>query len=117
MTVYVIDDDEAVRNSICLVLELHGFSARPFASGEEFLQVPRPDGDSCLVIDMTMPGLTGLQVIERLRREGSSVPAILMTGDVRERMLAVAARAEVALLEKPFRPGELIDRVHHALHR
>ena len=111
MAIYVIDDDEAVRNSICLVLELSGFAVRAYESGEEFLQGARPDRHSCLVIDMNMPGSTGLQVIEQLRREGNSVPAILTTGDVRNRVLPAAQRLGAVVMEKPFRPGELLDRI------
>ena len=114
-TAYVIDDDEAVRHSICLVLELNGFSARPYASGEEFLRGERPNRHGCLVIDMTMQGLTGLQVIEQLRREGNSVPAILMTGDVKDRTRPLAAQLGAVIIEKPFRPGELVDRVKRAV--
>jgi two-component system, LuxR family, response regulator FixJ len=116
-TAYVIDDDEAVRHSICLVLELNGFSPRPYASGEEFLRDERPNRDSCLVIDMTMRGLTGLQVIEQLRQEMNSVPAILMTGNVKDQTRPLAARLGAAIIEKPFLPGELIEQVKRAVGR
>ena len=111
MTAYVIEDDAAVRESICLVLELNGFSTRPYPSGDAFLRDERPDGHSLLLSDMTMPGLSGLQVIEQLRREGNEVPAILMTGDLKDRLLPIAERLGAAVIEKPLQPGALLNQI------
>ena len=113
--VYIVDDDEAVRHSICLILELGGFLIRPYASGAELLRDVRPDACSCLVIDMNMPGINGLEVVEQLRREGNVVPAIVMTGNVTDRVLSAADRVGVTLIEKPFRPGQLVNCVERAL--
>jgi FixJ family two-component response regulator len=115
--VYIVDDDEAVRHSICLILELGGFLIRPYASGAELLRDARPDATGCLVIDLNMPGLSGLEVVEQLRRERNMVPAIVMTGNANARALAAADRAGAALIEKPFRPGELVNCVERALGR
>jgi FixJ family two-component response regulator len=111
MTVYVIDDDQAVLESICLVLELSGFSVRPYASGEAFLRDQRPDGESVVVTDMIMPGLSGLEVIEQLRQEGNQVPAILITANLNNYMLPTAKRLGVAIIEKPLQAGELVGRI------
>ena len=113
--IYVIDDDGEVRDSIRILLELNDFQVRPYPSGEAFLRDERPDSDGCVVCDMAMTGLTGLDVVEQLRREGNMIPIILMAGDVRSRMLAAAERLDTAIIEKPFRPGELIARIKQSL--
>jgi len=113
--IYVIDDDNEVRDSIRVLLELNDLQVRPYPSGTAFLQDGRPDSGSCVVCDMTMTGVTGLQVVEQLRREGNMVPVILIGGDVSSRALAMVERLGIAIIEKPFRPGELIARIRQSL--
>jgi two-component system response regulator FixJ len=116
-TVYVVDDDHGVRHAISTFLEMIGFLVCPFPSGAEFLRNGRPGDNSCLVIDMNMPGLNGLDVIEQLRREGNSVPAILITGNVNDRITSATHQAGGLLLRKPFRPEELVEGIKQAIDR
>jgi len=117
MTVYVVDDDHSVRTAITTFLEGTGFLVRPYPSGTEFLRDGRPGDSSCLVIDMNMPGPSGLDVIKQLRREGNGVPAILITGNASNRISAAAHQAGSSFLIKPFRPEELVKGIEQAIGR
>ena len=117
-TVYVIDDDGAVRHSIQVLLEVEGFRVLAFASAIEFLQHSREDGYGCIVTDIQMPGMNGLQLIKEVRRRDEVIPIIAMTAAPRaalEKALAIVERTW--LLEKPFKPGELVDLVANALRK
>jgi two-component system, LuxR family, response regulator FixJ len=76
-TVAIVDDDDAVRDSMCLLLETHGFEARAYRSGTEFLRDNPEVG--CLIVDHHMPGLNGLDFMSELRQRGSKVPTIMIT--------------------------------------
>ena len=115
-TVYVIDDDAAVRNSICMVLETYGMSGRPYASGAAFL-ADLPGKHGCLLVDVDMPKMNGLELLDRLRGCGIAMPVIIMTGGLTARIREVADRTGAALLRKPFRPGELIAYIEKAFGR
>lgn len=112
--VYVIDDDDAVRDSICMLLESYGIAAHPYASGEIFLADLPPD-HGCLLVDVDMPGIDGLDLLDRLRGREMAIPAIVMTGALTSRMRLASDRAEALLLQKPFRSSELIACVEKAL--
>ncbi len=114
--VYVVDDDEAVRDSLTLLLKAVGLTGQAFSSAADFLQSYDPEQHSCLVADIRMPGMSGLDLQNELNRLGAHVPLIFITGhgDV---PMAVDAMKSGALdfVEKPFRDQDLLDRVHQAL--
>ncbi len=114
--VYVVDDDEAVRDSLKLLLESVDLSCQTFASATDFLDEHNPDQHSCLVADIRMPGMSGLDLQEELNRRSSTIPILFITGhgDV---PMAVDAMKSGALdfIQKPFRDQDLLDRIHQAL--
>lgn len=120
--VYIVDDDEAVRDSLQWLLEANGFRARPYASAEDFLSMVRaPSGPApiaCLVLDVRMPGMTGLELHDELARSGFNIPLIFITGhgDV---PMAVASmkKGAVDFLEKPFNDAQLCALVRQCLER
>lgn len=115
-TIFVVDDDEGVRNSLKFLLKSVGLATRAFASADEFLAAYRPDQPGCLVLDVRMPGMSGLELQQQLNVRGAVVPVIFITGhgDV---PMAVEAMQQGAFdfLQKPFRDQELIDRIQRAL--
>ncbi len=114
--VYVVDDDDAVRDSLLLLLRSIGISGKAFASASDFLDAYDPKQHSCLVTDIRMPGMSGLDLQRELKDRGAPIPIILITGhgDV---PMAVEAMKDGALdfIEKPFRDQELLDRIQQAL--
>ena len=108
----VVDDDDAVRDSVGILLETHGLHVRDFASGGEFLKSDVHKTMCCLVIDYHMPGMTGIEVAEELRRLGRFRPTILITGLSDEAIIQNALSAGImAILEKPPPDDVLIDTV------
>jgi FixJ family two-component response regulator len=108
-TIHVIDDDDAVRESILLLLECFGFPVRSYASSSAFLSESAPDRNGCLLVDVNMPGMSGLELLDRLRAQGTTMPAIIMTGgSITTRILEALHRVEAVLLKKPFTPDELV---------
>jgi two-component system, LuxR family, response regulator FixJ len=112
--VYVIDDDDAVRDSICMLLESYGIAARPYASGMAFL-ADLPPEHGCLFVDVDMSGINGLELLDRLRSRGIAIPAIVMTGALTSTIRRAVDRAGASLLQKPFRSGELMACIKQAL--
>ena len=86
-----------------------------FASGAEFLQLAGLEKQCCLLLDVDMPGMSGLEVLEHIRRDNSDIPVMLMTGCPSSAIETAAACAGTALIEKPFRPGELLDAIKRTL--
>ena len=113
--VYIVDDDEAVRDSVRLLLESSGFVARGFASAGLFLQVERGDM-GCLLLDLHMPGISGIELLRLLRSRGMTRPVFVISGrrDPVQDAEALAAGAS-ALLSKPFDDQQLLDLVAQAL--
>lgn len=115
-TVFVVDDDEAVRDSIRVLLETAGFRVEDFAAPGDFLSSDAPGRPGCLLVDVRMPGMTGLEVQRRLRETGSLLPVIVVTGhgDV---PLAVQAMKDGAVdfVQKPFDEDVILDAVRTAL--
>lgn len=114
--IYVVDDDEAVRDSLTLLLKAVGLTGQAYSSATEFLDNHDPEQHGCLVADIRMPGMSGLDLQDELNRRGAPIPLIFITGhgDV---PMAVDAMKSGALdfIEKPFRDQDLLDRVHQAL--
>jgi len=115
-TVCVVDDDEAVRGSLKMLLKTLGLPTLAYASAQEFLAAFDPQRPGCLVLDIRMPGMSGLELQQELNARGALVPIIFITGhgDV---PMAVEAMQHGALdfLQKPFRDQDLVDRIHKAL--
>ena len=116
--VYLVDDDEALRDSLVWLLESQGFKVAAFASAEYFLRAWRPEFNGCLLLDVRMPGISGLELHERLRAQYCTLPVIFITGhgDV---PMAVAAlkKGAVDFIEKPFNDAELLRLVSQCLVR
>ena len=116
--VYIVDDDRGVRDSLSLLLKSVGIENRSFESAAEFLEGYEPDRIGCLVADIRMPGMSGLELQQELNRRQMALPLIFITGhgDV---PMAVGAMKLGAMdfLTKPFRDQELLDRVDAALGR
>jgi FixJ family two-component response regulator len=114
----VIDDDSSVRAAIDNLLSSHGYLVRTFASAEEFLQSPRLHDSSCVVADVQMPGMSGLDLLMRTSTRGHSIPFIFVTAfpedNVRDRALKAGA---IGFLAKPFAAPDLIKRVETAVRR
>src|ERR1700722_9461481 len=116
--VFVVDDDESVRDSIRTLLKSVGMRAEVFGSTEEFLQLRRPEIPSCLILDVRLPGITGLEFQEQLSSLGSQIPIIFITahGDIPMTARAMKAGA-VEFLTKPFQKDELLQAIHQAIER
>lgn len=108
LTVFVVDDDPAVRDSIALMLGLAGFRTALYADAEAFLAAYREDWSGCVVADLRLPGMSGIELQERLRARGSRLPFVIITahGDVPMARTAFHAQA-VDFLEKPFEEAQL----------
>ncbi|HEY8052235.1 MAG TPA: response regulator [Steroidobacteraceae bacterium] len=114
--VYVVDDDDGVRNSLRLLAKSVGLNATAFAGAQQFLAGYDPQQPGCLVLDVRMPGMSGLELQQLLNLRGAVIPVIFITGhgDV---PMAVESMQQGAFdfLQKPFRDQELIDRIQRAL--
>lgn len=116
--VFIIDDDEAVRDSLAALAEVAGLSVRTFVNALEFLHRYSPEQPGCVVADLRMPYMDGLELQEELSRRGCGLPVIIITahGEVSTAVTAFRAGA-VDFLEKPFDDGIFLRRVHEALQR
>ncbi len=117
-TVFVIDDDALMRAAIQGLLKSVGLRSESFAKPQDFLRSGRPDGPSCLVLDVRLPGMNGLEFQQELADAGVLIPIIFITGhgDIPMTVKAMKSGA-VEFLTKPFRDQELLDAVHQALDR
>jgi RNA polymerase sigma factor (sigma-70 family) len=115
-TVFLIDDDASVRDSLSLVLSLKGIRTQVFASAEAFLETYRPEWRGCVLTDLQMPGMSGLELQQALHQRGISLPLVMLTahGDVPTTRLAMKAGA-FDFLEKPVDDGILIDVLQNAI--
>jgi FixJ family two-component response regulator len=115
-TVFVVDDDAAIRDAVVQLLEITGLQAESHADGLAFLAAYTEDRPGCLLLDMAMPGMTGLEVQAKLKARGLGIPIIFLTGhgDIPMAVRAVQAGA-VDFLEKPVPGATLLERVQRAL--
>jgi len=117
-TVFIIDDDAGVRASIQDLVESVGLHAVSFATAQEFLLGKRGDGPSCLVLDVRLPGISGLDLQRELRKTASKIPIIFITGHADIPMTVTAMKSgAVEFLTKPFRDQDLLDVIQRALTR
>jgi FixJ family two-component response regulator len=117
-TVFVVDDDANVRAAIAGLLKSVGLRCEAFESAQEYLRRQPPNGPSCLVLDVRLPGTSGLEVQRELLAAGDSTPVIFITahGDIPMSVKAMKSGA-VEFLTKPFNDQDLLDAIHQALDR
>jgi FixJ family two-component response regulator len=115
-TVFIVDDDAGVRDSLAMLLELKGFATRKYAAAEAFLDEYRPEIPGCVILDLRMPGMSGLELQGELARRGLRVPVIVVTahGDVATTRTALKDGA-VDFIEKPIDDEALLAAVEAAL--
>ncbi len=115
-TVFVVDDDDAVRNSMRWLVESVGLRVETYASAREFLETHDPNQPGCLVLDVRMPGMSGLDLQEKLHENGIVIPIIVVTGhgDVPTAVRAIKAGA-VEFIEKPVNDQLLLDTIQHCI--
>ena len=117
-TVFIIDDDAGMRESIQDLVESVGLHAESYANAQEFLSRERSRGPSCLVLDVRLPGISGLDLQQELRRAGVRIPIIFITGHADIPMTVKAMKSgAVEFLTKPFRDQDLLDVIQRALDR
>ena len=115
-TIFVVDDDRTIREAMRDLLSENGYAVELFADAEAFLGSYRPGREGCLLVDVLMPGMSGVELIERLKAEGRQLPAIMITGSGAVPMAVQAMKAgAVDFIEKPVRHEELLVSVKHAL--
>lgn len=114
--VFIVDDDDAVRESLAFLMKSVGMKAEAFPSAQAFLDTYHPARAGCLVLDIRMPGMSGLELQDRLRQMDSILPIIFITGHGDVPMAVKAIKAGAAdFVQKPFRDQELIDRIREVL--
>jgi FixJ family two-component response regulator len=117
-TVFIVDDDRDVRESLHELLESVGLQSRAFGTAQEFLAVGRGDGPSCLILDVRLPGISGLDLQLELKRGRTSIPIIFLTAHADVPMSVKAMKSgAVEFLTKPFRHQDLLDAVQRSLTR
>jgi FixJ family two-component response regulator len=116
--VFVVDDDPSVRTSTERLVRSVGFKVKTFGSAAEFLGSPRPDGPACLVLDVRLPGQSGLDLQRELTGSGVPIPIVFMTGhgDIPMSVRAMKAGA-VEFLTKPYRKKDLLDAIRASIER
>ena len=116
--VAIVDDDKSIRIATSDLLKAAGFTSATFENAESFLQWPTRAGVACLVVDMRMPGMSGLELYEALVAAGLVIPTVIMTAHPEERTQSRARAAGIpCYLSKPFTPDEFLDCVGQALAR
>jgi len=115
-TVFVVDDDQAMRNSLKWLIESVGVQVESFASADEFLVQYQPGRHGCLVLDVRMPGMSGLDLQEQLAQQNINIPVVIITGhgDVPMAVRAMKSGA-IDFIEKPFNDEVLLDAIRRAL--
>jgi len=114
--VHIVDDEAAIRESLAMLLRSVGLASRTHASALEFLSAWTPGGEACLVADVRMPGMSGLELQEALQERSAALPTIIITGHGDVAMAVRAMKAGASdFIEKPFNDQVLLDAVHRAL--
>jgi FixJ family two-component response regulator len=117
-SVFVVDDDPSVRKSLTRLIEAAGYTVEAFASAREFLDAAPASGPCCLVLDIRMPGITGLDLQQTLAQAVHRIPVVFITGhgDIPTTVQAMKAGA-IDFLTKPFAAGDLLDAIRHAVEK
>lgn len=116
--VHVVDDEAAIRESLAMLLRSVGLASRSYAGAQEFLDAWQPQGAECVVCDVRMPGMSGLELQEALSARSASLPVVLITGHGDVAMAVRAMKAGASdFIEKPFNDQVLLDAVNRALAR
>ena len=116
--VYIVDDEATIRDSLAMLLRSVGLASRAFTDARAFLAAYEPRPDTCLVADVRMPGMSGIELLETLRARGVRLPIVIITGHGDIAMAVRAMKAGAAdFIEKPFHDQTLLDAVHRALAR
>lgn len=116
--VHVVDDEAEVCNAVAMLLRSVGLQSRTYGSAQAFLEGYRPGTPGCIVLDVRLPGMSGLELQERLQQLGITLPVIVMTGHGDIQMAVRAMRAgALDFVEKPFNDQTLLDRVHEGVAR
>ncbi len=115
-TIFIVDDDEAIRDSLAVLLKTVDLNATTFSSGDEFLEAYDSGWEGCILLDIRMPGTSGMEVQKRLAESGCSIPVIFITGhgDIPMAVEAMHGGA-FDFIQKPFRDQDLLDRIDQAL--
>jgi FixJ family two-component response regulator len=114
--VMIVDDDDSIRKAVRRLMKAYGFAVETFGSAEEYLDSDRLDKTSCLILDVHMPGMNGLELQKRLVASGSAIPIIFITAFSNDDARAQAMKAgAVGYLAKPFDDEELLNCIHAAL--
>lgn len=118
LPIYLVDDEEAIRRSLKLVLQLAGFEVVPFESGRHFLDAVKLLPPGCILLDVRMPEIDGLQVQQELNRRGVAMPLVVMTGhgDLTIAVAALKAGAD-DFIEKPFERAQMLSSIERACTR
>jgi FixJ family two-component response regulator len=113
--VQIVEDDEAIRDSLKLLLEARGYHVETFGSGADFFGKGDPARSKCVILDVNLPGESGFEVLARLRQHGLSTPAIFVSGRSTSAIRAQAVLAQaVAFFDKPVPPAELLGAIAKA---
>ena len=115
LVVIIVDDDLAVRSSLKFALEIEGLTVHGFATGAELLNAIDLSLCDCLVVDQQMPGMSGLELIARLRDRHNWTPAILITSNPSPALCEQARKADVPIVEKPLLGNGLLDKIRHVV--
>lgn len=118
MTVYVIDDDPAIRDAIRLLLKAEGMEVQAYSSASDFLGAVQNSCDGCVVTDVRLPGISGIELISVMKERGFSIPVIMITGHADVRLAVKAMKLGACdFIEKPFHDDALIEAVKAAIKR
>ena len=116
VTVYVVDDDVAIRDSLTILLNAYGIQTRTYATPDELLAEPGDSRNGCLVLDARLPGMSGLELLDRLAREGNQLPVFMITGHGDKNTLSAAEKKGVVkCFRKPFDSDLLVSCIRRAL--
>jgi len=114
--VFIVDDDELIRDSLAQLVKSVGLQVETFSSAQSFLDTELPDQPSCLVLDVRMPGMSGLDLQDELEKRDLSIPIIFITGHGTVPMSVRAMKSgAVDFLQKPFEDQDLLDTIQHAI--
>ena len=114
-SIYIVEDDDAVLKSLCALLSSHGHETIPCASAEQFLQIYEPDRKACMILDIRLPGMSGIQLQNHLMENGIQIPTVVITahGDVPVAVKAMRAGA-IDFIEKPASEAQILEAVRMA---